>query len=363
MVIPTYQSIGVRPLINCRGTYTIISGSLMLPEVREAMVEAAKAYVHLDELMAAVGARIAEVMQCDWGLVTNGCAAALTQVTCGCVAGADPQQIAQLPDTTGMKNRVLFQPGHLHVYTHAIRAVGVELVEVEDHDALSAAIDDRTAMFAFFGDRGDDSNIPLEDVATICHRKGVPVFVDAAAERPDVPNPYLQAGADVVAYSGGKCLRGPQSSGLVLGRKDILQAAFANGAPHHSLGRAMKAGKEEVMGLLAAVEQWVLRDHDAEWAMWARWLQLIADAVADLPSVTTTVRMPGRSNVAPILEVHWDCASLPIAPDQAQQQLSDSDPRIELFTHATGVEVMPYMMEPGEAAIVARRLREVLSVA
>ena len=363
MAIPTYQSLGVRPLINCRGTYTIISGSLMLPEVREAMVEAAKAYVHLDELMAAVGARIAEVMQCDWGLVTNGCAAALTQVTSGCVAGADPQQIAQLPDTTGMKNRVLFQPGHLHVYTHAIRAVGVELVEVEDHDALSAAIDDRTAMFAFFGDRGDDSNIPLEDVATICHRKGVPVFVDAAAERPDVPNPYLQAGADVVAYSGGKCLRGPQSSGLVLGRKDILQAAFANGAPHHSLGRAMKAGKEEVMGLLAAVEQWVLRDHDAEWAMWAHWLQLIADAVADLPSVTTTVRMPGRSNVAPILEVHWDCASLPIAPDQAQQQLSDSDPRIELFTHAMGVEVMPYMMEPGEAAIVARRLREVLSVA
>ena len=363
MAIPTYQSLGVRPLINCRGTYTIISGSLMLPEVREAMVEAAKAYVHLDELMAAVGARIAEVMQCDWGLVTNGCAAALTQVTCGCVAGADPQQIAQLPDTTGMKNRVLFQPGHLHVYTHAIRAVGVELVEVEDHDALSAAIDDRTAMFAFFGDRGDDSNIPLEDVATICHRKGVPVFVDAAAERPDVPNPYLQAGADVVAYSGGKCLRGPQSSGLVLGRKDILQAAFANGAPHHSLGRAMKAGKEEVMGLLSAVEQWVLRDHDAEWAMWAHWLQLIADAVADLPSVTTTVRMPGRSNVAPILEVHWDCASLPIAPDQAQQQLSDGDPRIELFTHAMGVEVMPYMMEPGEAAIVARRLREVLSVA
>ncbi len=361
MAIPTYRSIGVRPLINCRGTYTIISGSLMLPEVCEAMMEASKAYVHLDELMDAVGARIAELMQCEWGLVTNGCAAALTQVTSACVAGDDPNKIKQLPDTTGMKNRVLYQPGHLHIYTHAIRAVGVEMVEVADHDAMSSAIDDRTAMFAFFGDRTDNSDIPLEDVVAICHRKRVPVFVDAAAERPDVPNAYLRAGADAVAYSGGKCLRGPQSSGLVLGRKDILQAAYANGAPHHSLGRAMKAGKEEVMGLLAAVEQWVLRDHDAEWAEWARWLQAIGDAVADLPSVTTRVRAPGRSNVAPILEIHWDRASLPIAPAEVQRQLSDGDPRIELFTHEHGVEVMPYMMEPGEDAIVARRLHKMLA--
>ena len=360
MAIPTYRSIGVRPLINCRGTYTIISGSLMLPEVREAMMEAAKAYVHLDELMDAVGARIAELMQCEWGLVTNGCAAALTQVTSACVAGDDPDKIVQLPDTRGMKNRVLYQPGHLHIYTHAIRAVGVEMVEVEDHDALSSAIDDRTAMFAFFGDQTANSDIPLEDVVAICHRKGVPVFVDAAAERPDVPNTYLQSGADVVAYSGGKCLRGPQSSGLVLGRKDILQAAFINGAPHHSLGRAMKAGKEEVMGLLAAVEKWVLRDHDAEWAEWEQWLRVIGDAVADLPSVTTRVRDPGRSNVAPILEVHWDRTVLPITPEETQQQLSDGDPRIELFTHENGVEVMPYMMEQGEDVIVARRLREVL---
>ncbi len=360
---PTYESIGVRPLINCRGTYTIISGSLMLPEVREAMAEAAKAYVHLDELMEAVGARIAELMQCEWGLVTNGCAAALTQVTSACVAGDDPEHIKQLPDTTGLKNRVLYQPGHLHIYTHAIRAVGIEMVEVEDHDALSAAIDDRTAMFAFFGDRTDRSDIPLEDVVMICHRKGVPVFVDAAAERPGVPNAYLEAGVDVVAYSGGKCLRGPQSSGLVLGRKDILQAAFANGAPHHSLGRAMKAGKEEVMGLLAAVEKWVQRDHDAEWAEWERWLQVIGDAVTDLPSVTTQARQPGRSNVSPLLEVHWDQASLAISPDEVQQALSDGDPRIELFTHKNGVEVMPYMMEQGEDEIVAGRLREVLEQA
>lgn len=363
MAIPTYQSLGVRPLINCRGTYTIISGSLMLPEVREAMAEASKAYVHMDELMDAVGARIAELMQCDWGLVTNGCAAALTQLTAACVAGNDPEKIKRLPDTTGMKNRVLYQPGHLHVYTHAMRAVGVQMVEVDDHDALALAIDDRTAMFAFFGDRADDSNIRLEDVVAICHRKNVPVLVDAAAERPTVPNVYLKAGADMVAYSGGKCLRGPQSAGLVLGRKDLLQAAFANGAPHHSIGRAMKAGKEEVMGLLAAVEMWVKRDHDAEWREWERRLDVIAEAVTSFPSVTTKERQPGRSNVSPILEIHWEQKALPIMPMEVQKRLSEGDPRIEVFTHDYGVEIMPYMMEPGEEVIVARRLKEVLGVA
>jgi len=361
MTIPTYQSIGVRPLINCRGTYTIISGSIMLPEVREAMAEASKSYVHIEELMEAVGARIAQLMQCEWALVTNGCAAALSQLTAACIAGTNAAHIKQLPDTTGLKNRVLYQPGHLHIYTHAIRAVGGQLVEVDDHDALALAIDDQTAMFAFFGDRTDDSNIPLEDVVAICHRKNIPVLVDAAAERPTVPNVYLKAGADMVAYSGGKCLRGPQSAGLVLGRKDLLQAAFANGAPHHSIGRAMKAGKEEIMGLLAAVEKWVERDHDAEWREWERRLDVIADAVTNLPSVTTHIKQPGRSNVAPILEIHWEPKALPITPEEARQQLSNGEPRIELFTHENGVEIMPYMMQDGEDVIVAQRLKDVLS--
>ena len=361
MTIPTYQSIGVRPLINCRGTYTIISGSIMLPEVREAMAEASKSYVHMEELMEAVGARIAKLMQCEWALVTNGCAAALSQLTAACMAGNNPEHIKQLPDTTGLKNRVLYQPGHLHIYTHAIRAVGAQLVEVDDHDALALAIDDKTAMFAFFGDRADDSNIPLEDVVAICHRKNIPVLVDAAAERPNVPNVYLKAGADMVAYSGGKCLRGPQAAGLVLGRKDLLQAAFANGAPHHSIGRAMKAGKEEIMGLLAAVEKWVERDHDAEWREWERRLDVITNAVSNLPSVTTRIKQPGRSNVAPILEIHWEPKALPITPEEARQQLSNGEPRIELFTHENGVEVMPYMMQDGEEIIVAKRLKDVLS--
>src|SRR5207245_5896880 len=161
------------------------------------------------------------------------------------------------------------------------------------------------AMLAVFGDAAERGAIPVGEMARIGHAHGIPTFVDAAAERPDAPNRYLADGVDAVAYSGGKCLRGPQASGLVLGRKELLQAAFLNGAPHHALGRPMKAGKEEIMGLLAAVEQWVRRDHATEWQEWERRLEVIRAAVTRFPSVTTSIRQPGRSNVAPVLRIAW----------------------------------------------------------
>ncbi|MCH2663629.1 aminotransferase class V-fold PLP-dependent enzyme [bacterium] len=360
MNIPTYKSIGVRPLINCRGTYTIISGSVSLPEVKAAIDEASKRYVHLDELMEKVGERIAEIMQCEFGLVTNGCAAAICQVTSACMAGDDPERIKQLPDTTGLKNEVVLQKKHQHVYNHAIRMTGAQIIEVNSLEEMKSAVCDRTAMLAVFGDAAERGDVSVEQMVEIGKREGVPVFVDAAAERPDVPNAYLEAGADVVAYSGGKCLRGPQASGLVLGRRDLLWSAFLHGAPHHSIGRPMKAGKEEVMGLLAAVEMWVNRDHDAEWAEWESWLDEIWKAVDHIPTITREVQMPGRSNVAPILRVGWDETRLELKPEQAKRALSNGEPRIEVFAHETGVEFMPYMMEPGEAPLVARRLHEVL---
>jgi uncharacterized pyridoxal phosphate-dependent enzyme len=360
---PTYESIGVRPLINCMGTYTIISGSLILPEVRQAMAAASKRYVHLDELMEAVGARIAGLMQCEWALVTNGCAAALCQVTAACVAGTDREKMVRLPDTTGMKNEVITQASHRHVYDHAIRMVGVRLLEVRTRAELESAISPRTAMLAVMGDAAERGEIPVAEMARIGHEHGIPTFVDAAAERPDVPNRYLADGVDAVAYSGGKCLRGPQASGLVLGRKELLQAAFANGAPHHSLGRPMKAGKEEIMGLLAAVEQWVKRDHEAEWKEWERRLQVITGAVTRFPSVTTSIRLPGRSNVAPVLQITWDQTKLGLTGADVKQQLSTGDPRIEVFATDEGFSIMPYMMEDGEDEIVARRCTEIFTAA
>ena len=357
--IPTFESIGVRPLINCMGTYTIISGSLMLPEAREAMEQASRAYVHLDELMEKVGERLAELMQCEYGIVTSGCAAALCQVTAACVAGNDQEKMKRLPDTTGMNNEVIAQSCHRHVYDHAIRMVGMKIVEVETLADLESTINDKTAMLAIFGDAADRGQISVKQMAEVGKRHGIPTFVDAAAERPNVPNPYLSEGVDVVAYSGGKCLRGPQSSGLVLGRKDLLQAAFMNGAPHHALARPMKAGKEEIMGLLAAVEQWVRRDHDSEWKEWEHRLDVIADAALEFPSVTTDVRQPGRSNVAPVLMINWDSSTLGIDSEEAYKRLSEGEPRIEVFTQYIVFEIMPYMMEDGEDEVVAKRLSEV----
>lgn len=358
---PTYEKIGLRPLINCRGTYTIISGCVMLPEARAAMVDASMRYVHLDELHDAVGQRIAELMQCEWGMVTNGCAAALCQITAAAVVGTDPERMARLPDTTGMPDEVIVQKSHRHVYDHAVRMVGVKLIEVETLAEMEAAITDRTALLLIFGDAADRGQVSVAQMAHLGKTHNIPTFVDAAAERPDVPNRYLEDGVDAVGYSGGKCLRGPQSSGLVLGSKSLLQAAFLNGAPHHAIARPMKASKEEVMALLAAVEMWVRRDHKAEWAEWERRLQAIQDAVADVDSIRFATRAPGRSNVAPILSIDWDAEALGRSGADVAASLSAGDPRIEVFHHETGITVNPYMMEEGDEVTVIPPLRQALT--
>lgn len=360
--VPTFQSLGVRTVINCYGTYTIMTGSRALKQVTEAMVEATNHYVHMDELMEKVGQRLAELTGAEWGYICDGCAAALAEIAAACIAGADPEKMVRLPDTTGMKNEVIIQKGQRNNYDRAVRMAGARMVEVVTRADLRAAISERTAMVFVVGDVERPDHIPAAEMIAIAHEHGIPCLVDAAAQRPDIPNRYLQMGADAVAYSGGKCLRGPQASGLVLGRKDLLWAAFLNSAPHHGLGRAMKIGKEEIMGLLAAVEAWVLgRDHEAEWRMWGGYLECIRKAVADLPSVRTEIRQPGIANVAPTLFIGWDEQVLHCTPAQVHKTLWDGEPRIALHLRPDGVMIMPYMMEAGDDQIVAKRLREVLS--
>lgn len=358
--VTRYENLGVRPLINCTGTITTLSGSLILPEVRAAMMEASTRYVQIDELMEGVGKRLADLMQCEWGIVTNGCAAALVQVTAACVAGTDADLMKRLPDTTGMKNEVIVQTSHRMGYDRAITSVGTRLIEVTTREELEAAYSERTAMLFLFGDASERGEISVKEMAESGHAHGVPCFVDAAAEQPNVPNWYLQQGVDAVAYSGGKCMRGPQASGMILGRKELLQAAFANGSPHGSLGRPMKAGKEEIMGLLAAVEQWLQRDHVAEWSEWNRRIQVITQAVTPFDSVTTSIQTPKPSNVAPHLSIAWDAEKLVVSPTEAKQQLSAGEPRIEISGGKDSLTLNPYMMEEGEETIVAQRLVEVL---
>ncbi|MCE5257616.1 MAG: aminotransferase class V-fold PLP-dependent enzyme, partial [Chloroflexi bacterium] len=287
---PTFASLGVRPLINCQGTYTILSGSRALPQVAEAMLLATEGYVQMDELMEAIGRRLHDLTGAPWGYISSGCAAALCELTCAAIAGGDPEKMARLPDTSGMPNEIIIQHGHRNAYDRAMRAAGGVMVEVESPAELETAFSARTALVFVVGDQAHLGQICTADMIAAAHRHGTPCLVDAAAERPDIPNRYMALGADAVTYSGGKCLRGPQASGLVLGNKALLQAAYLNSAPHHGLGRPMKAGKEEVMGLLAAVEAWVAgRDHAAEWKRWEGWLATIASALAGLPSLITSI--------------------------------------------------------------------------
>lgn len=361
---PTFASLGVRPLVNCMGTYTRISGSRALDATVEAMSLATNHYVLMEDLFKAVGRRLADLTGAEWGYVAAGCAAALTEITAACIAGGDPEKMARLPDTTGMANEVIMQRGHRNSYDRAIRLAGARIVEIETMAELEAAVSARTAMLAITGDQAHLGRIPVKEMIAFGNRRGIPVLVDAAAERPDVPNMYLEMGADAVGYSGGKCLRGPQASGLVLGRRALLEAACRNSAPNHGVARPMKAGKEEIMGLLAAVEAWVLgRDHVAEWRAWEGALERIRAAVAHVPSMRSEVRQPGIANVAPTLYLGWDAGVVGHTPEQVRRALWDGEPCIAVFTTDDGVRVYPSMMEAGDDEIVARRLCEVLEAA
>ncbi|MEO7789489.1 MAG: aminotransferase class V-fold PLP-dependent enzyme, partial [Vicinamibacterales bacterium] len=226
--LDVYQSIGVRPLINGRGTFTIISGSTMLPEVRAAMDAAAQHYVHLDELTEAVGARLATLTGAEWGMVSNGCSAALTLAAAACVAGGNPDLHVRLPNLTGFAKDEAVIPNHSrNVYDAALRSVGLRVVEASTLQEFEAALGPRVAMiYILAGPNADNSPLNVKAIAPIAKAKGIPIVVDAAAEILTVPNVHLQNGATLVAYSGGKCLRGPQTAGLLLGRKDLVKAAW-----------------------------------------------------------------------------------------------------------------------------------------
>jgi L-seryl-tRNA(Ser) seleniumtransferase len=364
-----YDSIGVRPVINCRGTLTIIGGSQSLPEVKKAMDEASRHYVHIDELMDAVGHRLAELTGAEWGIVTSGCAAALAHVTAACVAGANPERIQRLPDTSGLKNEVIAPKYSRNVYDHAIRMVGVKIIDVPAKEQFGAAFTDRTAMVMVLAGPEDRGEFGLPFISAIAKERGVPVLVDAAAEDLTIPNVHLQRGADIVCYSGGKVLRGPQCAGFALGRKDILQAAWINSAPHHTFGRPMKIGREEIMGMLAAVEAWKQRDMKAEYAQKRGYLEYIASRVKTVAGVNPEIRDSSNlSNHAPRLTVRWDPAKLGLTGTDVAMLLYEGTPRIDVGPSNRNLEFPPdsigigsHMMMPGDEKIVAERLTALLA--
>ena len=366
-----YESVGVTPLINCRGTYTIITGSQSLPEVKRAMEAASHAYVHMDELMDAVGQRLAELTKAEWGIVTAGCAAALTHATSACISGGDPEKMQRVPSLAGLKNEVVVPRYSRNEYDHAVRMLGVKMVEVETAAQFEAAIGPRTAMVMILScPAAESGELSIQNACAIARRKGIPVVVDAAAETLTIPSIHLAHGANMVAYSGGKCLRGPQAAGLLLGQKDLVRAAWINSAPHHTFGRSLKVGKEEIMGMLAAVEMWVKRDHDAEWKQWQAWLDGIAEQCTQVSGVTSEILQPeDLSNHAPRLRLNWDTARIGITGQEVEEILMHGQPRIAVNEGSgtrrgngpSSITIMPYMMMPGDDRIAAAAIRKLLA--
>jgi L-seryl-tRNA(Ser) seleniumtransferase len=361
-----YTRIGVKPFINLTATYTINGGTLTFPEVKKAMEDASYYSVNLDELMEKAGAHIASLLQAESAIVTSGAAAALTHATSASMAGADPEKIKQLPDTTGLRNEVIMARQSRNEYDHAFRAAGAKIIEIDTREEFDAALGRRTAMVAVLGTGEPKGKMRLEEIAEAAHKAGVPVLVDGAAELPLRPNPFLSRGADLVAYSGGKILRGPQCAGLLIGRKDLIRAAWLNSAPHHSVGRAMKAGKEEIMGMLAAVELFVnKRDMQAEYKTWESWFAVIGEEITKVPTVKWKVNPPLGASPFPVMEVSWDPSRVGITAGEVYDLLLNGEPRI--MSHASGEGssfiIRPVSMKPEHPPMVGRRLREILGAA
>lgn len=364
-----FESIGVEPIINCRGTFTIIGGSLERKEVRAAMEASSKNFVQYDELADGIGKRLAEITGAEWGMVSAGCAAGMKHVTAACVTGGNPEKLIRIPDLTGFdKTEVVIPKTSRNTYDHAIRNIGVKIIEVNTPEELENALNVRTAMIYIMSYKDTEPGQPLstENIVKIAKPHKIPVLVDAAAEILTIPNIHLQRGADVVVYSGGKAICGPQCAGLVLGRKDILMSAWQASSPHHGPGRDNKVGREEMMGMLAAVEAWTKRDHAGEWKTWLSWLNNIAKKVSNVEGVTTSVFEPTElSNRSPVLNIYWDPTKLNITGEEVAEELGRNKPRVAIGSETkdgkTSINITTGQMQPGNDKVVADRIYEVLS--
>ena len=369
-----YEAIGVVPLINARGTVTVIGASRILPEVQQAMDEAVLDYVQIDELMDGVGRRLAELTGAESGCVTCGASAAITAATAGCITGGDPDKIWMIPDKiAGMKNEVIIPTYSRSAYDAGARTAGVKMIPVATIEDLKKAIGPATAMIMVLtGSRSENGPLSLREISSVAKPAGIPILADAAAEGLEVPNPHLAQGADLVAYSGGKYLNGPQCAGLLLGRKDLVYAARMNTGPHHGFGRGFKVGREEIMGMLAAVEAWFNRDHEGERKLWNVRLEYIYNRLKDIPGVELNIRQSvGRSNPSPNLRVVWDDTIIPLRGFDVEQLLWDGNPRIAVSgagsflpfppNYSPNISINSSQLANGDEIIIADRVYEVLS--
>ena len=357
-----FRDLGVRPFINASGTYTAMTASLMPPEVMDAINYASKHYVMLDELHDKVGERIAKLARSEAAMVTSGAASALTLGTAAVLTGSDRQKIVDLPNLATMKSEVIIQKSHRFGYDHAVRNCGVKLVEVETREDLERAINPQTAMMIFYNANNFVGKIRDEEFAGLGKKHGIPTFNDAAADVPPVENlwRYTAMGFDLVTFSGGKGIRGPQSAGLLLGRKDLIAAARLNAPPNgNTIGRGMKVNKEEMLGMLVALELYVEKDHEKEKREFEKRAETIRSAAAAVPGVKAEVFVPEVANHVAHVRISSEQGNKAWA-ERIVDAMRDGEPSIAIRSEGPALVIGIWMMRQGEDKIVAKRLRQVL---
>ena len=361
-----FKELGLRTFINAAGTYTSMTGSLMPKEVTDAISYGTTEYVNLDELQDKVGERIAELLECEYATVSSGCFGAMSIGMAGILTGMDPKKVKQLPNTEGMKNEVILQESHTIGYAQALTNVGAKVVKIKTARDLEKAINKNTAMLWFLNANTDQGAIKWEEFIALGKKYNIPTFIDCAADVPPVENlfKFTKMGFDLVAFSGGKGIRGPQSAGLLLGKRKYIEAARMHTPPRgETIGRGMKVNKEEVLGMLAALELYLQKDHKAEWAMWDAQIKLISDSASKIKGVETEIHVPKYANHVPSLRIRWNQNLVKITPNEVRDQLKNGHPSIQTVGDNSTVGITTWMMVPGQERIVATRINEILSSA
>ena len=359
-----FKELGLRTFINAAGTYTSMTGCLMPKEVSDAIVYGTSDYVNLDDLQDKVGERIAELVECEYATVTSGCFGAMSIAMAGVLCGNDASKVKQLPNTEGWANEVIIQEGHQIGYSQALTNVGAKIITVKTAKEMKAAISDKTAMLWYLNANTENGEVKWEEFLAIAKKYNIPTMIDCAADVPPVENlfRFTKMGFDMVTFSGGKGLRGPQSAGLLLGKRKYVEAARMHTPPRgETIGRGMKVNKEEVLGMLVALELYLGKDHDAEWKMWEYQIQLISDAALSVNGVETEIHVPPHANHVPSLRISWNEKKVKISPPDFRKELMEGHPSIQTVGGSDSVGITTWMMQPGQERIVAKRVKEILT--
>jgi L-seryl-tRNA(Ser) seleniumtransferase len=363
-----YEELGVTTVINCEGTMTMLGGSLPHPELEAVMTMAGRHFVSIPELEVAAGNRIAQMLKLPEGytaLVTSGAAAAIQSGLAGILTGGNEALIRQLPDLTGMKSEVIIQKSHRNPFDHQLRSTGIKLVVIETADELRTAVNERTAMMHFANFANAAGQIKVDEWVRLAKQYNVPCMNDAAADTPPVSHlwDYTNMGYDLVTFSGGKAIRGPQCAGLLIGRKQMVANALLNNSPHEdTIGRSQKVGKEEIVGMVKALDLFLAEDHEALAKEWQDRLELISREITKVHGVSTSFFVPDIANHVPHMRITWDEAHIALTPEQASKLLRSSTPSIVIGSgeEQPGLSMNSFMLQPGEDKLVAARLSQFL---